>query len=1769
MKMKNWVSVSIFLLILPVGLLAQTYQPMHLGMSNWYFGNTPNGLKFNRVSTLPTIINNKVALGTGGSATATNPTNGNLLFYTDGSNVYDACNLLMQNGSGLLGNPTSNQPVAICPVPGQPNKYFIFSNSATNIAAGSITYDVVDLSLLGNSLFPSTVPLGDLEAPFHSTIGVNARAEAMLIVPHTNGTDFWLLTQAANSQDYSYTLINAASYNLTHTGTFTTTTISGLGLVMSASHFAWHDGRKLIAVAPTTANTDAIILSFNNTLGGYALNRTINNSASGSANNQAIYDIEWSGDGNYVYYSVFGDEAAAIPVSGDVYQYDYPNFLTTLASALPSPVFRSYGLQLAPDSSIYHIYQTVSGGSFQIGKISDPDSVASKVNYALAQFGSVPDWNAMQFTSVLPQIKPVITVTFNFTGTCQNTPTSFYPNVTPYADSLVWDFGDGNPPVNAWSPIHTYQNASTYNVQVIAYAQGQPQFPPTINAVTINPFPLTLQLVSDTTACTFEFPPPKGTSGPPLFSVKVRVSGGTASSFVWSNGDNTNTLFPADAGYYYVVVGDGSGCTAYAGVNVKEYGVPDQRANIWYFGNNAGIDFNNPPPVALSNSLMTAPEGCSAMSDRNGDIIFYTDGNTVYIVDKASVLIPKPHIIQTTGIGGNTASTQSALIVPVPGDETLFYIFTTEAKEDYPSNAIYYSLFDLKQNSGAGAVTIQKQLLYSGSTERLTSNGNWLITHEYGNNSFRCYPITPAGLGQPVITSIGSDHVFKNPTLAEGYMKIGNGNNVAVPLSIPGTSNLIEVFHFSDSTGSLSNYRQINLNEPNGQAYGVEFSPGGNKLFATVKGSPTPSFIYEYSIDSINRLHFKQKVTDAGELGAVQIAPDGQIYIAINGSSALGSVLVNEDTTQLSTFNFAGFTLAGGTTSTLGLPSFVQQTGSAFGGPGMNVAGFCFGTPMDYVATPTDPIDTFLWGFGDGATSNTDTGQHSYAAPGPYTVTLVINNRCLIHDGTPPFTFTQNITIVNPPAPPTIPVTSALCVGAITLDANTGLVPGLTYLWSTTETTQQISVNAIGLYSVTLTDATGCTSTGATDLQDARPVVNLGPDQTVCEGQFVVTLNANNPPPSFSHVWRLDAALNGNTTPTQAVSTATPGTDTYQVTVTNLATNCVTIEDVVFSIKESPGISLTVTDASTCLINDGKIDLTIAPLTQTIQPPTHTFTVFGIGSTLIGQSVGMISFPGLGDGNYTVFVEDEISGCTISQNATIGAGSNTLTVTPPPNVCPASTTDIDATTNAVVPFTYQVFDAGGIQVNSGPGATPNFSTGQLSSGTYTLQLTKAGCVVATVNNILIGQNPPIVFSITNNACAASPTLTGSAGPTYSWLGNNAPSTAVIQSSTPSVLTLNKIAGNYSYTVTATVGACSSSQPVTITLDPVVTVTIAQSDPCQNQVTLSAGPAGYQYVWNSPAASPDLSLLGQNVSITQSGTYSVSLISPSTGCQYPPAPFAINAQVTGPVTAAISSTAACNDGTAFVISAFTSASSPTYKWYRDTGTGFTLIPSETSATISQTTEGTYKVEIAQGACMDDASIYLERADLPVGTLPNLVTICDDPENADPDTDHYDLDPNPGVAATYDWFMKKTDQSPETSLSYTDQVYTAEKKGIYRVEITNTFNCTADDITEVLNDCVPKIVAPNAFRPGSGVPNNTYFFARTLFVTEDNFKVFVFNRWGELVYQASNRSFEWNGGYNNDAGNPLPSGSYAYTIQYVSSFRPDQGVQEKRGGVVLLR
>jgi len=1638
----------------------------------------------------------------------------------------------MPSGAGLTANSAANQPVATSTAPGQPKKYFIFTNTANFTAGGTISRSVVDLNVFGNAVFPAP-PLGDVESKNVAIAGLTNRSEGMIVVPHGNGTDFWLITHEVSTTNYSATLINAASY----TGTFNTTTTPGIGLNIAVANFSYNSALGKIAVSPQGPVTNAIILNFDNTTGVFTFDREILNTGLPSAGNQSTYDIEWSKSGKYLYLSRHGEPG----INANLLQYDYANPSTSLATILPAPVFRSYGIQFAPDSAIYHIYQAISGGPFLVGKFTDTDSVATKVIYSTAPLGNT-DVNATQFPSFLPRENANITVAFTSIGTCQNAPTAFFSTVTPSADSLAWDFGDGNGSRGA-SPIHTYADAQTYNVTLRAFYRGQSQA--VTQPVTITAFPLQLQLVQDTTACRSEFPPPRGTSSPSQFQVTAQVSGGTPTSAIWSNGDSGLTLTPDSAGYYYLVVTDASGCTAYAGVNVREYGLQEQRANIWYFGNHAGIDFNPlpNPPVPLNNSAMDAPEGTSTISDRNGKVIFYTDGDKVY---------NRLHAEIATGIGGDPLSAQAALIVPVPGDETLYYIFTTQAIDGTSANELRYSLFDIKPNAGLGAVTQQNILLFAKSTERITANGNWLITHEYGNNTFRSYPITANGIGDPVFSSIGSSHSFKSLQEGEGYIKIGPRNNVAVALSTPGTRNLVELFTLVDSSGRITNFRQIDLKQPAGQVYGIEFSPGGNKVFATVKGAPTPSAVYEYFLDSLER-PFLRNITPqpANELGALQLGPDGQIYMAINGSNVLGTIQAVEDTTQVSPINFSGFTLAGGTNSRLGLPNFTQIISNAVGGPAMDVTGLCLGQPTNFVGTPTDAIDEFQWFFGDGASDTAPSPIHTYASANTYTVTMRLTNRCGLNTQ-----IVQPVTIFPGPPDPTIPGAAALCVGAVVLDANSNGLPGHVYQWSTGETTQTISVASPAIVSVINTDANGCTSEAETIVVDNRPQLDLGPDLTLCEDTSTPSLNASNPGADYE--WKINSAIVG-TSRTQAVDVTTPGIFTYEVKVTDPITTCFIIEDKVYTVNVTPTFNAIGTNPTICNVADGTISLQLNAST----PPGGPYSYFvRRAGTTIDQGTGLnapTALPvimNLLAGGYVATFTDQINGCATRQTIPLSDPA-AFTADFTFNDCDPTTLSVTTTPNPAAPiapilYTY-TNGTTGVVVPTSTSATATFPIG---SGDYVVEVHEnngAGCLVTIAKTVAITPKP-IAFD-DSGLCANPATLTASLPfdplSTFSWTGP--PGGIVGGATTPTITYM--ATGSYQVTATTSMG-CNVTESRDLIFDGNITASFTQSNACSPSVILTASPSGpYTYRWYKGGVFQS-SLLGRQVSIgtaDNGSNFRVDILNAVNGCLYSSPVQQVN--VAGQVTASLASSPACDDDQPFTLRATSVATGVTYSWFFNGNT----IPNETNATLARTEEGTYRVEISKSVCKATAQIQVIKAPVPVGTLPNRAIICDDPENLDPTTNQVDLDP--GAFSEYQWFKN------DLMLGATSQIYTADSEGLYQVDITNSFGCVASDETEVLSQCIPKLVAPNAFRPTSSVDANKAFSIFSFFITDD-FQVFIYNRWGELVYQSNDRFFKWDGSYNN-SGKPLPGGSYAYVVKYVSTFRPELGVQEKRGGVALIK
>src|SRR5690606_7940284 len=84
-RVKKFTPLFFLLLFL---LMSAEINSQGLNSNNWYFGNSPQGIRFNKSDNQPFLLNNQgTPFGTGGSAVATDPITGDLLFYTDGDKV--------------------------------------------------------------------------------------------------------------------------------------------------------------------------------------------------------------------------------------------------------------------------------------------------------------------------------------------------------------------------------------------------------------------------------------------------------------------------------------------------------------------------------------------------------------------------------------------------------------------------------------------------------------------------------------------------------------------------------------------------------------------------------------------------------------------------------------------------------------------------------------------------------------------------------------------------------------------------------------------------------------------------------------------------------------------------------------------------------------------------------------------------------------------------------------------------------------------------------------------------------------------------------------------------------------------------------------------------------------------------------------------------------------------------------------------------------------------------------------------------------------------------------------------------------------------------------------------------------------------------------------------------------------------------------------------------------------------------------------------------
>ena len=355
---------------------------------------------------------------------------------------------------------------------------------------------------------------------------------------------------------------------------------------------------------------------------------------------------------------------------------------------------------------------------------------------------------------------------------------------------------------------------------------------------------------------------------------------------------------------------------------------------------------------------------------------------------------------------------------------------------------------------------------------------------------------------------------------------------------------------------------------------------------------------------------------------------------------------------------------------------------------------------------------------------------------------------------------------------------ATICSGSsLTLNATN---VGSTYLWSTGATTPTISVNSAGIYQVSVTNSCGTTTDAIVVQIKNSPVVNLGPDATICLNS-ALQLNAGTT--DATYLWSTGAT-------TAAISVVTPGT--YTATATNTCgsnTDSITITNLP-QITVNLGADVGLCAGQNIVLNAGN--------------PESTY-LWNTGATT--QNITVTT-----PGNYTVGVTNSCG--TVSDQISIYDGSFTVNAGADQSICIGSASVLNATGGNTYSW------------NSGSN-TATITVSPTANTTYTVTATNIyGCTATDQVTVVPNQLVTPTFTSLSATCSGGTnplqtTSNNGISGTWSPAFNNATTTA--------------------YTFTPTTGQCANTATMTITITPKTTPTFTQVAAVCSGATLATLP----------------------------------------------------------------------------------------------------------------------------------------------------------------------------------------------------------------------------------------------------------------------------------------------------------------------------------------
>ncbi|MBK7148292.1 MAG: gliding motility-associated C-terminal domain-containing protein [Bacteroidetes bacterium] len=960
-------------------------------------------------------------------------------------------------------------------------------------------------------------------------------------------------------------------------------------------------------------------------------------------------------------------------------------------------------------------------------------------------------------------------------------------------------------------------------------------------------------------------------------AIDITASGGTPTyTFLWSNGATTDDLTGLAAGVYTLTLTDGNGCTKSVSFNVTQ------------------------PLQAIDITLTASDVTCSGAA--NGSITSLVTGGTspyVYtwstgaITADISGLGAGNYILTVTDGNGCTAvdstvvSAPAALVAAITGTDVSCFGGNDGSADlsvtggNAPYN-YFWSTFEFTEDIA-----------------NLTA-GNYVVIV---TDAKSCQTFANVTIAQPTqVTVTGTVTNVSCNGAGDGIINItANGgfgpytylwNDLTAAEDRNGLSGGLYVVTVTDNNGctATASFTVVNPSAITiaGVVTNVNCNGNGNGAVDITAAGGTGAYTYSWSNGSITQ-----------DLTGLNGGTYGVVVEDVNFCSATASFVVSEPAALVSSI----------------APTNVSCAGANDG-------------DIDLTVTGGIAPYTYLW-------NTFQTVQDiSNLSGGQYFVLITDANGC---------SKTDSVTIQEPTQLQlSISASSILCNGAtanVNLVANGGTA-GYSYLWSNGAVTQNISGVASGTYSVTVTDANGCSATaGITVSQPAALALNATPTQVGCNGgaNGAVDITVQGGVFPYSFAW-------SNNATTEDINGLSGGN--YTVTVTDANACTITAS---FTITEPSAITSSIAGTNvTCNgASNGAADLSVSGGTT---PYTYLWSTF--------QSIEDLS--NIGGGLYYVIITDA-NGCEKRDSILITEPAAITLSTAITNVSCNNGNNgaIDITVNGGTPTITYLWSNGAV--------TQDVSG--LAAGTYSVTVTDGNGCTATASatitqpaGLVLNATPTQVGCNGGANGAVDITVQGGVFP-YSFAWSNSDTTEDISGLS---------GGTYTVTVTDA-NACTITASFTITEPSAITSSIAGTNVTCNgasngaaDLSVSGGTTPYTYLWSTFQSIEDLSNIG-------GGLYYV-IITDANGCEKRD-----SILITEPAALVLSQTITnvnCNGGSTGSIDLSVTGGVTTYSYLWSNGS--------TSQDLSGLVAGTYTVTVTDAnACTATSTATI--------TQPNALTL----------------------------------------------------------------------------------------------------------------------------------------------------------------------------------